>query len=122
MHLGLKLKILRLSKGLTQEELAEKIHKTRPLVSAIEQTGKVSHQTLVKMCKVLGVESSDLENEVSEPAGLYRPLNYQKQEETIQHMQKELDQLRMLVNSQQDLIVFLKEKIISLEKKQNKKT
>jgi len=46
MHLGKKIKLARVSKSLTQQELADLIHKTRPLISHIEQTGKVNPYTL----------------------------------------------------------------------------
>jgi transcriptional regulator with XRE-family HTH domain len=56
MHKGLKIKLARISKGLTQEELAEKIDKTRPLVSSIEQSGQGNYYTLKKICEVLELD------------------------------------------------------------------
>jgi transcriptional regulator with XRE-family HTH domain len=117
MHLGLKLKILRLSKGITQEELADQVNKTRPLISNIEQKGKVSYQTLRDICKVLGVSADEIMSELSEPRGYYQSLHSQKQNDSITQMQKEIEQLQLLVNSQQEIIYFLKEKLQALEQK-----
>ena len=120
MHLGLKLKILRLSKGLTQEELAERVNKTRPLISNIEQRGKVGYQTLQDICKVLDVKPEEVMNQLSDPPGYYQTLNTQKQNETIGQLQREIENLRLLVSSQQENINFLKEKINRLEQSPKK--
>jgi transcriptional regulator with XRE-family HTH domain len=121
MHLGLKLKILRLSKGITQEELADQVHKTRPLISNIEQKGKVGYQTLRDICKVLGVSPDEIMNEMNEPREYYEPLRPHKQNESIVQFQKEIEQLQLLVKSQYEVIQFLKEKLQSLEQKTSKK-
>ncbi len=121
MHLGLKLKILRLSKGITQEELADQIHKTRPLISNIEQKGKVGHQTLRDICKVLGVSPDEIMNEMNEPRAYYQPLQSQKQNESIVQFQKEIEQLQLLVKSQQEVIQFLKEKLQAIKQRTSKR-
>jgi transcriptional regulator with XRE-family HTH domain len=78
MHLGLRIKLVRISKGLKQEELAEKINKTRPLISNIEQTGKANHYTLKKICEVLDLDINDLESSVvNEPTKLNDGLQQQ---------------------------------------------
>jgi transcriptional regulator with XRE-family HTH domain len=46
MHIGLQIKLARIAKGLTQQELAERIFRTRPLISYIEQKGEVNDKTL----------------------------------------------------------------------------
>lgn len=61
MHLGRKIKLARMAKGYTQQELAERINRTRPLVSHIERTGKANHYTLRAICGVLGLEPDDIE-------------------------------------------------------------
>jgi transcriptional regulator with XRE-family HTH domain len=55
MHIGLKIKLARIAKGFTQQDLADKIFKTRPLVSHIEQTGNVNSKTLEEIKKVLDI-------------------------------------------------------------------
>ncbi|MBK7965004.1 MAG: helix-turn-helix transcriptional regulator [Bacteroidetes bacterium] len=48
-------------RGLTQEQLASKINKTRAMVSNIEQTGKVNHYTLLSILKALSITENDLD-------------------------------------------------------------
>ncbi|MES2779163.1 MAG: helix-turn-helix domain-containing protein [Bacteroidota bacterium] len=121
MHLGLRIKIARISKGMTQEELAEKINKTRPLISSIEQTGKANYYTLKKICEVLGLELDEITNQVNDPQAPYGLNKNTKQAEQLKQLEKELQQLQLLTQSQADLIAALKEKIASLEKKPKNK-
>ncbi len=71
MHIGQKIRLLRVSQRMTQQQLAEKIHKERPLISHIERTGKIHHQTFVDICKALKVSSEQLEFASDEPFGGY---------------------------------------------------
>jgi transcriptional regulator with XRE-family HTH domain len=116
MHLGLKIKIARIGKGLTQEELAEKIDKTRPLISSIEQSGKVNHYTLKKICKVLNLDINALENSSAEPQEFYNAKDQNNLQEQINQMSLELSYLKNLVESQKDLINSLKGQIVLLQK------
>jgi transcriptional regulator with XRE-family HTH domain len=112
MHIGKKIKIARITKGLTQEELAAKINKTRPLVSHIEQTGKANIYTLRKICSVLGTDLDELqENQFNEPR-----TNYSKDE--ARRMKEEIALLKELVNSQKEIITELK---LKLQKKKRGK-
>lgn len=120
MHLGLKIKLLRISKGLTQEDLADKVNKTRPLISAVEQTGKVSPHTLKKICEVLEVDEIEFDNIVNEPLSVYKATPNPAFEEKLQVLQKEIDHLNRLVSMQQDLIEALKDKIETLAPKPKK--
>ncbi|MBS1636846.1 MAG: helix-turn-helix transcriptional regulator [Bacteroidetes bacterium] len=104
----MKIKIARITKGLTQEELAEKINKTRPLVSHVEQTGKVNEHTLKKICQVLDIDRAALESEVYEPAGQYQKGNAQKQE--IERLKEEIAMLKELINMQKEVITELRKK------------
>ena len=73
MHLGLKIKFARMVKGITQAELAEKINKTRALVSHIEQSGQVNYFTLSAIATALEVNFDDVAPDmVSEPAVAYK--------------------------------------------------
>lgn len=107
MHIGLRIKIARISKGLKQEELAEKINKTRPLISSIEQTGKANYYTLKKICEVLELDIHELENslveEPSEPFGKTQSqVNILKKR--IKELEDDNSNLRSLVSAQLDLI------------------
>jgi|688.fasta_scaffold2333355_1 transcriptional regulator with XRE-family HTH domain len=121
MHLGLRIKIARISKGLTQEQLAEKINKTRPLISSIEQTGKANYYTLKKICEVLDLDLDELNNQANDPQTEYGFPKNTKQTDRVKQLEKEAQQLHLLTQSQADLIVVLKEKIELLEKKIKKK-
>jgi transcriptional regulator with XRE-family HTH domain len=116
MHLGLKIKIARIGKGLTQDQLAEKIDKTRPLISSIEQSGKVNHYTLKKICKVLNLDINTLENSSAEPQESYNVKDQNKLQEQLNQMSLELSYLKNLVESQKDLITSLKGQINLLQK------
>jgi transcriptional regulator with XRE-family HTH domain len=109
MHIGRKIKIARIAKGLTQEGLAEKINKTRPLVSHIEQTGLVNSHTLDKICQVLDVNPADLQNEVSEPGGRYRSERSNTAE--IKRLREEIATLKELISMQKEVITELKAKL-----------
>jgi transcriptional regulator with XRE-family HTH domain len=117
MHLGTRIKIARISKGLTQEQLAEKINKTRPLISGIEQKGVANYHTLKKICDVLGVDMDYLNNVVEDQ----EMIGSTKKTEYIKQLEKEIYHLKLLSESQADLITVLKEKITGLEKKSVKK-
>jgi transcriptional regulator with XRE-family HTH domain len=53
MHIGTQIKLARITKHLTQQELADLIFKTRPLISHIEQKGEGNEKTLADIKKVL---------------------------------------------------------------------
>jgi transcriptional regulator with XRE-family HTH domain len=114
MHLGLKIKVARTAKGLTQQDLADKINKTRPLISHIEQTGKVNSYTLNKICKALQVDITILESMVNERGITYfsgkegDPAHYK---EEIRRMNEEIKLLKELISSQKEIIISLREKI-----------
>lgn len=111
MHLGIKIKVARLSKGLTQQELADKIHKTRPLISHIEQTGKVNYDTLTQISKALGISVDEMENIVNEPAHGYQATStIEKYVQLIEQLKKENEMLKELLSSQKEIIEMLKRK------------
>jgi len=112
MHIGIHIKMARIAHGLTQEQLAEKIHKTRPLVSHIEQTGKVNSITLKSIGEVLNFDPEKLMEEVGEPPLTYFPstLKIRELEEQIRYLTNENETLRQLVKSQEEVIALMKEK------------
>ncbi|MFN8278093.1 MAG: helix-turn-helix transcriptional regulator [Chitinophagales bacterium] len=111
MHIGINIKVARIAAGLTQQELADKIGKARPLVSYIEQSGKVNERTLQTICKVLNVSVDDLRNMVNEPRRKYQKSPMQEWESVNRRQQDEIDQLKELVASQKRVIEMLEEKI-----------
>lgn len=60
-HIGQTIRKLRLLAGLNQVELAEKIGKTRGMVSHIEVSGKVNYYTLKQIAEALGTSASYIE-------------------------------------------------------------
>jgi transcriptional regulator with XRE-family HTH domain len=61
-HLGKKIKKIRAFNGMTQEELALAINKTRSMVSHIERTGEVNYYTLKEIAKVLKLPVDQLQD------------------------------------------------------------
>lgn len=115
MHKGLKIKLARISKGLTQEELAEKIDKTRPLVSSIEQSGQGNYYTIKKICEVLDLDIETLENELNEPAKVYKGLNANNLQKENNRLEKELQLYQELCESQKENILSLKAQLKLLQ-------
>ena len=60
-HLGQKIKRLRAFKGMTQEDLAAALGKTRSLVSYFERTGNINSYTLQEITLILGSNPEELE-------------------------------------------------------------
>ncbi len=109
-NLGLKIRVARTAKRLSQEQLAEKINKTRPLVSHIEQTGKVNIHTLKKICQVLDLSIEDLENEGNESINLPKNNSIQALKAEIDRLTDEIAMLKELVATQKEFIAELKAK------------
>lgn len=93
MHTGERIKRVRMLRGLTQADLAEKINKTRPLISHIEQTGKVHPQTLREILTVLEIDEETLEL-IDESQIPYIPEHIRKKEAA---MKEEIEQLKRVV-------------------------
>jgi transcriptional regulator with XRE-family HTH domain len=62
-HLGQKIKRLRAYRGLTQEDLAKSLGKTRSLVSFFERTGNINKYTLQEISNLLNTTPEELEND-----------------------------------------------------------
>lgn len=60
-HIGQKIKRLRAFKGMTQEDLAIKVEKTRSLISYIERTGNINKQTLKEIILILESNPEEFE-------------------------------------------------------------
>ena len=109
MHLGLKLKLARVSKGLTQQDLADKINKTRPLISHIEQTGKVNYYTLRTICDVLDIDPDDIDETAriaAEPSDAIEIIALKNE---IRILKQENQMLKEYISEQKQLIKALQQ-------------
>ncbi len=117
MQTGKKIKLLRAIKGLSQEQLADKIGRTRALISHVEQTGKVNYDTLTLILKVLSISKQEFDDFEQDNLKLNATKEYQsvtKEMQTLQDRlescQKENTILKELVETQKDLIAMLKQR------------
>lgn len=115
-HIGIKIKIARIRKGLSQQELADLIHKARPLISHIEQTGKVNAQTLSDISRALDLNTEQLHLAEEPPAISAESYKLKMLELKIEELQKELrlekekfDMLKQLYEQQRELVKMLKQ-------------
>ncbi len=111
MHLGIKIKMARMSKGLSQQDLADKINKTRALVSHVEQTGKVNAYTLNKICKALNMEIDQIEHIINESKNDFNA-KFQKDSllREVELLKQEIKLLKDMINMQKDVINDLRSK------------
>ena len=113
MHLGKKIKLVRIAKGYTQQELGDKVGKTRPLISSIEQTGNVNMYTLMDICKVLDLSAEDLD-QVGTSQDAYFPYmgknknDLEELKAENKRLKEDIEILKELVDSQKEIIQFLR--------------
>ncbi len=115
MHIGEKIKMVRLLRKFTQEELAAKINKTRSAVSFIELTGNVNSYTLDSIAKALAITKEDLSGFdhkailLKEPGSKNDALRAEIEAMKIRYesLAKENETLKALVKSQKKLITHL---------------
>lgn len=117
MHTGKKIKLLRNLKGISQEQLASKIGRTRALISHIEQSGQVNYETLLLILNFFNLKKEEFDNfeqnQIKLTKGkenLTQTDELQKLKEQINNCQKENIILKELVDSQKEIIKLLKEK------------
>ena len=116
MHIGKKIKLLRQLRGYTQGGLAEKINKTRPLISHIEQTGKVNHYTLLALCKAFNVTTEELENVTEnqliavDPRARYGKNETDQLKQQLENCRKENEMLKELIAAQKKVIAMMEKK------------
>ncbi len=114
MHLGSKIKLARVYKGYTQLQLADKVGRTRALLSHIEQTGKANHYTVTLICKALKISIEELED-VDKKQIFIKPKNQLEVEILtleVEQLKKEMVLLKEILES--------KNKIIALYETKNK--
>lgn len=105
-HLGQKIKRLRAYRGLTQEELARSLGKTRSLVSFFERTGNINKYTLQEISQLLNTTPEELENDTIHvtPAAPTTHIFAGPQEKLISQLQEEISFLKETVNHQWQLL------------------
>lgn len=108
-HLGQKIKRIRASKGITQEELSKKIGKTRALVSYYERTGEINKYTFKEICDALNV-TEDFVEELEDNTTIKTPkINYA--ELLLKQLSDENRTLKDTIEQQWILIQKLSENI-----------
>jgi transcriptional regulator with XRE-family HTH domain len=105
MHIGKKIRLARQIQQMTQEDLAEKVNKTRPLISSIERTGKVHPNTLRLILQALDMQEEELENLLTDT-----PTSQSLQlAEEISQLKNENHLLRQLVKTQEELLELFRQ-------------
>jgi transcriptional regulator with XRE-family HTH domain len=102
-HIGEKLKRLRAFRGMTQEDLANAIGKTRSLVSYFERTGSVNKYTLQEITAALNTRPEALENLDPEEQPILQ--------ETVPPYIENTELIKNLIEQQREEIQFLRETI-----------
>ncbi len=116
-HLGKKIKKIRAFNGMTQEELALAINKTRSMVSHIERTGEANYYTLKEIAKALNLPLDKLQdnenvNELILSQSSPSQKNIINDTELIQQLKQEIKFLKETIVQQQKLIFQLSKKRI----------
>ena len=117
MHIGEKIRLARVSKHMTQQQLAEKIHKERPLISHIERTGKVHHDTFTAICKALKLTADELEGGFSEAVPGYSQVMVREN----QTLKSENERLKSELRLKDELVMALKAHIKAISGKRKAK-
>ena len=104
--MGQKIKRLRAYRGLTQEDLARSLGKTRSLVSFFERTGNINKYTLQEISQLLNTTPEELENDTIHvtPAAPTTHIFAGPQEKLISQLQEEISFLKETVNHQWQLL------------------
>ena len=117
MYTGEKIKLLRQLKGMNQEQLSERIGKTRALISHIEKTGKAHHETLLTIIKCFDITEEEFKNFEGSDIKIGNSNNNINLEAEIKEYGVLIDRLKKenkilsdMVSSQKDIIELLKEK------------
>ncbi len=107
MNLGKKIMLIRILRDMTQSDLAEKIHKTRAMISHIEKNGKVNHHTLKLICDALHITETELE---SFDGNLVFGSEIKELKEKVSRYEQEIELLKEVVGTQKELLQMLKRK------------
>ena len=112
MDIGKKIKVLRAKRGISQQELADLINRTRTLVSHIEVTSKVNFFTLTEIANALDVSISHFTDDfTSENVVNEKVVDYSNLTERIIKVERENELLNEIIQNQKEIIAQLKDKI-----------
>lgn len=112
MDIGKKIKVLRAQKGISQQQLADLINKTRTLISHIEVTSKVNFFTLTEIASVLDVTVAYFTDEfTSKNVVEEEGQDYFSLAERIKKIERENELLSEIIQNQKEIIAQLKEKL-----------
>jgi len=104
-HLGQKIKRLRAFRGMTQEDLAHAIGKTRSLISFFERTGNINQYSLLEICSILKTTPEELDGTMQVDDG--KSPSYAtsaKNPELLEQLKEENKFLKETINNQWQLL------------------
>src|SRR5678809_240914 len=102
MHIGQKIRLIRKMQNLTQDDLAEKINKTRPLISTIERTGQGHPYTINAICKALKIKSDQLESFDEKAIRSFIAGKPEQDQKEVDSLMREIELLEDLLESKQE--------------------
>lgn len=113
-HIGNRIKKIRSFNGLTQEELAKAINKTRSMVSHIERTGEINYYTLKDIANVLNLpvehfqDSTELieKHLIAQEPYVHYGAN-DKDNLLLEQLQNEINYLKSVIENQWKLLFEL---------------
>ena len=103
-HIGQKIKRLRSFRGMTQEDLAAALGKTRSLVSFLERTGNVNKYTLQEIANILNITIEDLESGLTEVKEQENKGYPKAENPLIEQLHKEIEFLKETISHQWQLL------------------
>ena len=116
MNIGKKIKVLRAEKGMSQQELADLINKTRALISHIEVTSKVNYFTLREISEALDVSVDYFTEDLSQDVLNESKNDYSSLSERVTKVERENVLLNEIISNQKEIIIQLKDKLKAVKK------
>ena len=109
VHIGKGIKKHRQLKGLTQQDLADKIGKTQALISSFEKSGIINKYTLQEIAEALSISVENLHSDdiLNESQVISKEL---QKEKYYTHLLEEIEYLKAIVNNQLNIIQALSKK------------
>jgi transcriptional regulator with XRE-family HTH domain len=124
-HVGENIKTLRKLAGMNQAELADKIGKTRGLVSTIEKRGKVNYYTLKDIATALDTSVEFIENYEKGQVVIHKSLLSDKQDEyitlNISTLLREIELLKQVIEQQRKIIELMESEQSDSKTKRSRK-
>ncbi len=111
MRIGRRIKLARVARGWIQEDLAQKIGKTRSLIFHIEKNGEAFVLTLRLIYEALEISNTSDEPDVLEKLGVItngQPGSSEYYRQEINRLKYEIDLLFQLLDAQKEIIARFK--------------